>query len=48
MELFVNKILVVQKRPQNSGNSEKYKGKIRKQDISVFVPKNNFVGYLRR
>ena len=29
------------------GNSEKYKGKIRKQDISVFSPKHNFVGYLR-
>ena len=29
------------------GNFEKYKGKIRKQDISVFGHKNNFLGYLR-
>ena len=28
-------------------NSEKYKGKIRKQDISVFGPKHNLVGYLK-
>ena len=29
------------------GNSEKYKGKIRKQNISIFGPKNIFVGYFR-
>ena len=29
------------------GNSEKYKGKIRKQDISVFEPKHNVKGCLR-
>ena len=29
------------------GNSEKYKGKIQKQDISVFGPKHNFVRYIR-
>jgi len=31
----------------NKGYSEKYKGKIRKQDISVVGPKNYFVGCLR-
>ena len=29
------------------GNSEKYKGKIKNQDISVFGPKHNFVEYIR-
>ena len=29
------------------GNSEKYKGKLRNQDILVFGPKNNFVESLR-
>ena len=29
------------------GNSEKYKGKIRRQDISFFGPKNNCIEYLR-
>ena len=29
-----------------NGNSKKYKGKIRKLDISVFCPKHNLVGYL--
>jgi len=29
------------------GNSEKYKGKMRNQDILVFGPKNNFVDYIR-
>ena len=28
------------------GNSEKYKGKIKNQDISVFQPKYNFVEYI--
>ena len=28
-------------------NSEKYKGKIKNQDISVFGPKHNFVEYIR-
>ena len=28
-------------------NSEKYKGKMRNQDISVFGPKHNFIKYLR-
>ena len=27
------------------GNSEKYKGKIKNQDISVFGPNHNFVEY---
>ena len=29
------------------GNSEKYKAKVRKQDMLVFGPKNNFVEYIR-
>ena len=29
------------------GNSEQYKGKIRIQDISVFGPKQNLLGYIR-
>ena len=28
------------------GNSEKYKGKIKNQDISILGPKNNFVEYI--
>ena len=29
------------------GNSEKYKGQMRNQNISVFGPKHNFVEYIR-